>query len=196
MYKITFEALRQVIREEIEWNRPHRVDYEQGRITPGQRFYHASPRRFRHGDILTGGHSGGWGSAHSNVCMTTSPDPHVTIRASIPGWSNSHTQEYIDAYGDDESRPGRLQSQASTDWYVYEVEPMHSVRYVKGNNEYQTRAARVIRNLGKASALLKKRHPDGGTAIALSPARDRDRLTKYADRRSRRAKKNDEDKDE
>jgi hypothetical protein len=48
------------------------------------KFYHASPRRYRHGDIITGGHEGGAGYTHPNVCMTTSPDPHATIRCGIP----------------------------------------------------------------------------------------------------------------
>ncbi len=192
--QITLGVLRALVREEVEWNRPRRADYEQGRITPGQRFYHVSPRRFRHGDVLTGGHSGGEGTAHDNVCMTTSPDPHGTIRARIPGWEQSRAPSERDY--DDEFRPGLLRNQAKADWYVYEVEPMYRVSYVEGNNEYQTRAARVVRNLGKASALLKKRHPEGGVAMALSPARDRDRLARYADRHRRRMEKSDEVDDE
>jgi hypothetical protein len=171
--------LRRLIHEVVcEANRSlsRRADYEQGRITPGQKFYHASPKRFRHGDILTGGHSGGYGVAHDNVCMTTSPDPHGTIRYSIPDWTES-------------SKSGG----STRDWYVYEVEPLYGVRYVEGNSEYQTRAARVVANLGKASAILKKRQPVAGVSMALSPVRDRDRTQKYAQRRQRRQERLDGD---
>src|SRR5690606_4805309 len=63
------------------------------------KYYHASPRRFRNGDILTGGHDGGFGYAHDNVCITTSPAPHVTV--------------YEKAFMED--------------WHVYEVEPLGEV---------------------------------------------------------------------
>jgi hypothetical protein len=191
---LTLGTLRTLVREALDRYPTKRAHLEQGRITPDTRFYHASPKRFRHGDILTGGHRGGEGTMHSNVCMTTSPDPHITIRSRIPDWEKSRVPDERDY--DDEFRPGLLRKQANTDWYVYEVEPMHVVRYVEGNGEYQTRAARVIRNLGKASALLKKRHPDGGVAVALAPARDRDRRAKYAARTQRRAERRKDDVDE
>lgn len=184
--QVTVGTIRLLIREAAaeRW-RPRRKDYEQGRVTPAQKFYHASPRRFRNGDILTGGRSGGYGSCHTSVCMTTSPDPHATIRSRIPGWSGYDTQnDEIDV--EDFMSPGRLRSQVDADWYVYEVEPIGDVSYVADNAEYQARAARVVRNVGKATSFLKKRG-DSGLVGALSPARDRHRAAKYADRAARRS---------
>jgi hypothetical protein len=36
--------------------------YSDKNVSKTQKFYHTSPKRFRHGDILTGGHTGGWGT--------------------------------------------------------------------------------------------------------------------------------------
>lgn len=97
------------------------------------RFYHASPRRFRHGDVLTGGHPGGYGVAHRNVCMTGAPQPHGTI----------------------------LEKALSGDWHVYEVEPLDEVRFNDYNGEFQSRSARVLRKVGSARGLAAKRGPEG-----------------------------------
>jgi len=98
------------------------------------KLYHASPLRFRFGDILEGGHGGGAGYAHWNVCMTDSPVTHGSISHHVD-WS----------------------------WTVYEVEPLAPVRYVEGNAEYQTTRARVIRVVGNARSILenvrKRRNP-------------------------------------
>lgn len=67
--------------------------------------------------------------------------------------------------------------------------------YVEGNNEYQTRAARVLKNMGRASAFLQKRSPVVGTSAALSADRDRDRARKYAERRQRHEKRRDDGQD-
>lgn len=91
-------------------------------------FYHASPRRFRNGDVLVGGHKGGAGTAHSNVCLTTSPVPHGTVAAKA----------------------------IAENWIVYEVRPLYPCRYVEGNGEVQTRAAVVVRTVGTAAAFAKK----------------------------------------
>ncbi len=89
------------------------------------RFYHASPRRFRCGTILTGGRPGGFGSEHPNVCLTTGTAPHGTVmREALEG-----------------------------DWFVYEVEPLYGVGYVEGNAELQTRAARVLKMVGRARGM-------------------------------------------
>ena len=95
------------------------------------RFYHASPRRFRHGDILTGGH--GYGVAHRNVCMTSAPQPHGTI----------------------------LEKALAGDWHVYEVEPLCEVRFNEYNSEFQSCAARVLRKVGNARGLAAKKGSAG-----------------------------------
>ena len=92
------------------------------------RFYHASPRRFRHGDILTGGHDGGYGYAHSNVCMTDGPAPHGTV-------AHKAVEE---------------------NWLVYEVEPVGSVSYVEGNHEFQSKQAKVLRCIGRVAGFAHK----------------------------------------
>lgn len=89
------------------------------------RYFHASPVRFRYGDILTGGHEGGAGYKHWDVCMTNSPVPHATISDKV-----------------------------TRSWHVYEVEPLYRVGFCEGNGEYQTKAARVIRRVGNAKAIL------------------------------------------
>jgi hypothetical protein len=119
-----------------------------------QKFYHSSPCRFRHGDILTGNRRGGYGS-HSNVCMTTSPEPHATIAHRIPGWIN-YWPFTCDC--DDPNCSSKHQCDPTLDWFVYEVEPLYDPTYVSWTCEYQTRAARVIRNLGKAKNFLNKNH--------------------------------------
>lgn len=78
-----------------------------------QKFYHSSPKRFRHGDILTGNRSGGYGSHHQNVCMTTSPEPHGSIAHRVPGWSGTHIEEldpdYEERCAEWEKKYGRLE---------------------------------------------------------------------------------------
>ncbi len=108
------------------------------------RFYHASPKRFKQGDILTGGHEGGANTTHTNVCMTTSPIPHATITGYIPGWPG-YRGHFDDRYSLDAS-----------EWYVYEVEPLYEPRYSHGYHEYQTRAAKVLRLVNKAAPILQK----------------------------------------
>jgi hypothetical protein len=99
------------------------------------RFYHASPKKFRHGDILTGGHGGGYWSTQKvdfegggdRVCMTSEPEVHYTVR--------------------EEALKGN--------WNVYEVEPLEKVYTCNTNGEFQTRAARVLRQVGSARGLDK-----------------------------------------
>lgn len=156
-------------------------EMERGRTDPrdlayklsphGLRFYHSSPVRFHHGDLLYGGMEGGAGTQHDNVCMTTTPVPHVTIRSRIPGWDGF--------YGDAPIR----------DWYVYEVEPLGKVTFVRDNAEYQTPSAKVIRNLGKAKALLR----DDNVSVALNPIAERERMRKMQERRERRLERTDRD---
>jgi hypothetical protein len=95
------------------------------------RFYHASPRRFRHGDLLTGGHDGGYGYPHPNVCMTNSPAPHGTV-------AHKAVEE---------------------NWLVYEVQPNGTVTHNEGNGEYQARSATVLQCVGRAAALAAKPQP-------------------------------------
>ena len=152
------------------------------------KFYHASPRRFRHGDILTGNKPGGIGYGHQNVCLTTSPIPHATIASLIPDWSGH--------YYNPDSIPmtGHTQPVVDKDWFVYEVEPLAKVGYVEGNSEYQTRAARVVKNLGKASALLKHYEQvakERGVG-ALPPDAERDRQEKARARKQRHLQRRDQ----
>lgn len=131
-------------------------DYSRPGRTPGIKFYHASPVRFRHGDILVGGRSGGAGTAHSRVCMTTSPEPHATIRSNIPGWPGFYDHSDINV-GDELRAWGMGPPTSDRDWYVYEVEPIGPVVYVHGNAEYQARRAKVLKTVGKATAFLPRK---------------------------------------
>lgn len=166
--------------------------------------YHASPVRFRHGDLIVGGRKGGSGYAHVNVCMTTSPLPHQTIISNIPGWKGHASSS------DGSSVPGRDPTPVTDrDWYVYEVEPIGPVSYEPSNAEYQARTAMVIRNLGKAKTFLRRveRAIDEPTAerdffrkhyyspdeLAYSPDVQRDRLRKSAERRERVTRRIDPD---
>lgn len=112
-------------------------------------FYHASPVKFRRGALLTGGHSGGYGSAHSSVCMTDCAAPHATIAGkAIEG-----------------------------NWYVYLVAPEGPVSYVGGNGEYQARAATVVDCVGRAQALaarvtrgaLRDKYSEGKPFVSYVP---------------------------
>lgn len=183
------QFINEVIEEELNEAKPRypvtskdTIGGKHGADVRGIKFYHASPVRFRHGDIITGGHSGGSGYAHSNVCMTTSPVPHGTIASNIPGWSGSRTH---DRPADD------FQPVQDKDWYVYEVEPRGKVHYVAGNGEYQAASAMVLKNIGKATAFLSQ-EPDYWQAksdpqqSAREPAVERERIAKHADRQQKK----------
>lgn len=94
-----------------------------------RKFYHASPRRFRHGDILSGGHAGGYGYACHDVCLTTSSVAHCTI----------------------------MDKAVEGDWFVYEVEPLENIQNQRpnGNHELRVSSARVLRCVGNARALSR-----------------------------------------
>lgn len=118
-------------------------------MAPKPTLYHASPVRFRHGDLIVGGRGGGSGYSHPNVCMTTSPIAHRTINRNIPGWGGHHVNPNFDS-------PYSKPPVVDKDWFVYVVEPIGPLHYVEVNEEYQARSAKVIRNLGKASTFLQK----------------------------------------
>jgi hypothetical protein len=101
-----------------------------------RRYYHASPKRFKSGQILTGGHEGGYWSERGdepspNLCLTTSPVPHATI--------------FTKAIEDN--------------WFVYEVEPLQDIddQHPNGNDEVQCHSARVIKLVGSARGLSRDR---------------------------------------
>lgn len=157
-----------------------------------QKFYHASPRRFRHGDILTGHRPGGYGSNHPNVCMTTDPMPHATIRSVIPGWPDYHPG--WDVTKDAPRDP------SDANWTIYEVEPLYPPMFVPENHEYQTRAAKVIRAVGPAKAFLQRYYKDvhdrsesfklGKPEVVVEKPEDqRQRKEKLQDRLDRRQKR-------
>jgi hypothetical protein len=115
------------------------------------KFYHASPRRFRNGDILVGGQPGGFGYAGHMVSLTTEPYPHITIKSNA----------------------------VSEDWFVYEVEPNDKIQFLRtdyGTGEYRTRSATVIRNLGKARAFVQ--HDPEYLSFSLPEKNERDRQYK------------------
>jgi len=115
------------------------------------KFYHASPRRFRNGDILVGGQPGGFGYAGHMVSLTTEPYPHITIKSNA----------------------------VSEDWFVYEVEPNDKIQFLRtdyGMGEYRTRSATVIRNLGKARAFVQ--HDPEYLSFSLPEKNERDRQYK------------------
>lgn len=126
----------------------------------GIKFYHASPKRFRYGDILTGNRSGGAATGSGNVCMTTTEEPHVTIKSCMKKDDYNTKMNIADP----------------DQWFIYLVEPIGNVVYVEGNHEYQAKSAKVLRNLGKALSLYKKR--PNKISIALSPDRERQRMLK------------------
>lgn len=165
--------------------------------TRGITFYHASPVRFRHGDLILGGKDGGSGYAHSNVCMTTSLRPHGTIDGNIPGWPGFYVPEGRD-YGDFQKKPV-----IDREWYVYEVQPLGPTFYVAGNVEYQTKRAVVIQNMGKATAFLPQklkersenagfRHMNDPAERAYPPEVERERRLKFQERNERRQKRIDD----
>ena len=151
-----YERLIEISRKHMYADRP--------KIASEMRFYHASPRKFKSGDILSGNREGGYGSQHPNVCLTTTPEPHATIAGHISGWSGWRGN-WDERYVDDKD-----------DWFVYEVEPLSDPVYVEGNNEYQVKSARVVKMIAKASTLLNKRK--GGHSVALPPQKERDRQEK------------------
>jgi hypothetical protein len=152
------------------------------------KFYHASPKRFRYGDILVGGLSGGSGYGHLNVCLTTTPVPHPTIQSHIPGWKGHY-------WGGGES-PYLEKPVIDRDWFVYEVEPIGPVHYVAGNDEYQAKRAKVLKNLGKAKSFLQRLDPNKPSGnIAYPPEVEYRREQTKLHRRERYLRKLDE-KDE
>lgn len=184
-----FEFISQIVKEELTESKYHsttkRVDVMGGKHgvkTSGLVFYHASPMRFRHGDLITGGHSGGGGYEHPNVCMTTQPTPHDTIASNIPGWLGYKPKP---------------ESSGDKDWFVYQVEPVGKVQYNDGWKEYQASSARVIKNLGKAAAFLQGKDPSqhDPRAGAKEPLRQRDMTLKHADREKQHLAKLDFDPD-
>jgi len=176
------------------------------KIPKDMKFYHASPRRFRHGDILRGGCPGGYGAATDRVCMTTNPDPHVTIRSTIPGHSGHRPtppkeleeewDRIRDSYPDisagwDAVEPliNKWQEEVEKerpppDWFVYEVEPLSDPTFHALTGEYRATHAKVIRMVGKAKTLIEKRPHT--PAYALPPSRERERQQKRKERQDRR----------
>jgi hypothetical protein len=131
----------------------------------GIKFYHASPKRFRYGDILTGNRSGGAATGSGNVCMTTTEDPHITIKSCMKKDDYNTKMNIADP----------------DQWFIYLVEPIGDVVYVEGHHEYQAKSAKVLRNLGKALSLHKKR--PNKISIALSPDRERQRMLKLKEQK-------------
>jgi len=182
---------------------PERVARRSPRLTPDIKLYHASPVRFRHGDVLTGGRGGGAGYAHDNICMTTNPDPHVTIKSSIAGWSGFHpvpSQELTSEWAGlsrEEHKKARDDWETAAlkkplDWFVYEVEPITDLKYVEGNHEYQARAVKIVKVVGKGSAFLQKR-PETSKGWAYPPEVERHRKEKQKERQDRRERDKDDD---
>ena len=166
----------------------------------GITFYHASPVRFRHGDLILGGKGGGSGYGHTSVCMTTSLRPHVTIAGNIPGWPGFYVPEDR-VYGENEY--DQKKPVTDREWYVYEVQPLGPTFYEPGNVEYQTKRAVVIQNMGKATAFLPQklkersenagfRHMDDPAERAYSPDVERERKLKFQERNERRQKRIDD----
>jgi hypothetical protein len=121
------------------------------------RFYHVSPKRFRHGDVLVGGHPGGFGYAGRDVSMTTEPYPHITVKDKA----------------------------ISGNWFVYEVEPDdEKVTYMEDTGEYRTKSAMVVRNLGRVQGLVQRK-PDY-YSYSLPKEKELDRQRKRQSRRQRR----------
>ncbi len=152
----------------------------------GLKFYHASPVRFRAGDLLRGRRGGGSGYGSPHVYMSTSPVPHGTISGNIPGWPGFRPSE-------DSAQKGRV---SDRDWYVYEVEPVGTVWYGESNLEYIADQAVVVKNLGKAISFLPQGgadpHSSNPLSYALSPEAERDRLRKRERRRQRSLDRIDE----
>ncbi len=167
--------------EPKERNPTNRNDYanrKHGDRVHGITFYHSSPVRFRHGDILRGGHEGGSGYEHQNVCMTTHPTPHCTIASGIPGWKGTRPNPELGPAS--EFNPQAVQDR---DWYVYKIEPIGKVHYVDDTGEYQARSAKVLQNLGKAKGFLQKAAStipgrENPLSYAKEPRVERDRTNK------------------
>jgi hypothetical protein len=138
--------------------------------TSGLKFYHASPKRFRYGQVLFGGKSGGWIDKNHDdksvledincIYMTTNPMPHGTIARS-----------------------------GIDDWFIYEVEPLQDVKYNGGNLEYVTHSAKVVKNVGTARSFLQryKKQYSGTNMLAVSeiPEKEKRKKEKLVKRRER-----------
>ena len=91
---------------------------------------------------------------------------------------------------------------------MYEVEPLYDPVYCAGNDEYQAKAVRVLKNLGKATNFLEKnkqtriyKSPAGEETPyikhvkgqhVLSPEKERQRRDRNKKRRERYAVKDEE----
>lgn len=105
------------------------------------KFYHASPKRLRHGDILVPGDN------HSEVSLTTSPVPHATIAFERILPEPRFRQSMIEQ--------GRWKKEWDGKWYVYEVKPLKSVRYMGEEREARTEKAQIIKFVGDARGILR-----------------------------------------
>lgn len=138
--------------------------------TAKERYYHASPKRFKKGDILVPGLGGGYSDVGSGVgaggiFMTNSPVPHGTIASSIPGWwgsnfaeKGSYEQRLLEwENASEEERRQRLFKKPSMDpWTVYEVKPLGPVKYFHGEKELVAHRAEVIAIIGDAATILQR----------------------------------------
>ena len=175
------------------------------KIPKGMKFYHASPIKFHYGDMLTGGHEGGSGHGHHNVCMTTSPVAHATIQCDIPytkDYNPKPSREQYEEWGKMSKEVANAAQDAwlaeklhqnPAEWFVYEVEPIGTISYVEGNNEYQASAAKVIKVIGKARAILQKHSRSDNDSIAWPPYVQRHRELKRKERILRHDVQDDDD---
>ena len=101
------------------------------------KFFHASPKRFRVGDILDGQHSRGVEYSNEErrgyIYLTTAPEAHYSI----------------------------LECAWEENWNVYEVLPIGEVKFSWGWDEIIVREAMVLRFVGSTRGICRKRLSSG-----------------------------------
>lgn len=101
------------------------------------KWFHASPHRFRVGDIVSGRIGDHAGANQSDpapvVYLTNSPVPHNTVGGYI-------TQD----------------KEHGNNWHVYEVEPLHKLKFGDDFGEAQVGAAQVVRYVGNAFGIMEQ----------------------------------------
>lgn len=130
-----------------EWrpdNRARKVDERKKEGEP-TKFYHASTKKFRVGEVVVPG-------ATDEVCLTTEIMPHETIigeRILPEKW-------YREARIED----GSWRSEWDGKWWIYEVEPLEKVYLWPENREAKCALARVVRIIGDARAIAEKKQKE------------------------------------
>lgn len=108
--------------------------------TEPTKFYHASVKKFKHGDVLEA-------EGEESLYMSDKPLPHLTIASEriIPD------PNIREAYLEDEE----WNTDYDGKWYVYEVEPMGEIEYGVENYDLMVKKFKILRRVGEGRAMLE-----------------------------------------